>query len=193
MDDDVAGLPVDPLEMLRRRRSAKWRAYDADVLPLTVAEMDFALAEPVAEVLRQAVAASDTGYATPSRTSAGPSRRSPPAAGTGTSTRGRDRGDRRRGGRGRTLRALTRPGDAVVISPPVYPPFFDWVPEAGARLLEVPLVHGPEGGGSTWPRWRRCSPPTRPPTCCAIRRTRWAGCTAAMNWPRWPGWRGSTG
>jgi cystathionine beta-lyase len=28
----------------------------------------------------------------------------------------------------------------VVISPPVYPPFFDWVPEAGARILEVPLV-----------------------------------------------------
>ena len=38
------------------------------------------------------------------------------------------------------LRALTRPGDAVVISPPVYPPFFDWVPEAGARILEVPLA-----------------------------------------------------
>src|SRR5207247_1039909 len=28
------------------------------------------------------------------------------------------------------LRLLARPGDAVVISPPVYPPFFDWVPEA---------------------------------------------------------------
>ena len=27
----------------------------------------------------------------------------------------------------------------MVISPPVYPPFFDWVSEAGARLLEVPL------------------------------------------------------
>jgi cysteine-S-conjugate beta-lyase len=38
------------------------------------------------------------------------------------------------------LRAVTRPGDAVVISPPVYPPFFDWVPEAGARILEVPLA-----------------------------------------------------
>ena len=37
------------------------------------------------------------------------------------------------------LRALTRPGDVVAISPPVYPPFFDWTPEAGARLLEVPL------------------------------------------------------
>ena len=34
---------------------------------------------------------------------------------------------------------LTRPGDLVAFSPPVYPPFFDWVAEAGARLLEVPL------------------------------------------------------
>jgi cystathionine beta-lyase len=43
------------------------------------------------------------------------------------------------------LRVLTRPGDAVVISPPIYPPFFDWVPEARARPLEVPLAHGPAG------------------------------------------------
>jgi cysteine-S-conjugate beta-lyase len=27
----------------------------------------------------------------------------------------------------------------------VYPPFFDWVPEAGARLLEVPLARGAAG------------------------------------------------
>ncbi|HEY0937419.1 MAG TPA: aminotransferase class I/II-fold pyridoxal phosphate-dependent enzyme, partial [Trebonia sp.] len=45
------------------------------------------------------------------------------------------------------LRALVRPGDGIVISPPVYPPFFDWVPEAGGRTLEVPLV--PRDG-----RWR---------------------------------------
>ena len=34
----------------------------------------------------------------------------------------------------------TAPSNAVAISPPVYPPFFDWVPEAGGRLLEVPLT-----------------------------------------------------
>jgi cystathionine beta-lyase len=38
------------------------------------------------------------------------------------------------------LRVLIRPGDTVVINPPIYPPFFDWVPEAGGRLLEVPLT-----------------------------------------------------
>src|SRR5262249_59675391 len=29
--------------------------------------------------------------------------------------------------------------------PPVYPPFCEWVPEAGARLLEVPLTRGAAG------------------------------------------------
>lgn len=55
-------LVVAPLDVLRRRRSAKWRTYPADVLPLTVAEMDFDLAPPVADALRAAVDASDTGY-----------------------------------------------------------------------------------------------------------------------------------
>ena len=146
MDGNAAGLPVDPLEVLRRRRSAKWQSYDADVLPLTVAEMDFALAEPVAEVLRRAVAASDTGYAHAvpdlGRAIAAFAARRwnwdlDPAGVTAVTDVGV--------GVVETLRALTRPGDAVVISPPVYPPFFDWVPEAGARLLEVPLAHGAEG------------------------------------------------
>jgi cystathionine beta-lyase len=38
-----------------------------------------------------------------------------------------------------TLRRLAAPGDGVIITPPVYPPFFDLVPEAGARVVEVPL------------------------------------------------------
>ena len=42
-------------------------------------------------------------------------------------------------------RAATRPGDVVVISPPVYPPFFDRAREAGARVLEVPLAFGSAG------------------------------------------------
>lgn len=65
MDSALPGLPVDPLDVLRQRRSAKWRTYPADVLPLTVAEMDFNLAAPVSEALREAVNRSDSGYAMP--------------------------------------------------------------------------------------------------------------------------------
>jgi cystathionine beta-lyase len=139
-------LDVEPLEQLRRRRSAKWRMYPDDVLPLTIAEMDFALAPVVADVLREAVERSDTGYAKTDphlgeAISGFAARRwnwdidplaVKPAADVGV-------------GVVEMLRVLTRPGDFVVISPPVYPPFFGWAPEAAARLLEVPLALRDDG------------------------------------------------
>jgi cysteine-S-conjugate beta-lyase len=136
-------LSVEPLAALRRRQSAKWRTYPADVLPLTVAEMDFGLAPPVQEVLAAAVAASDTGYS-----DAGPE------LGKAVAKFAAERWDWRVDPEAVTavtdvgvgvvelLRVLTRPGDAVVFCPPVYPPFFDWIPEAGAQIREVPLDHG---------------------------------------------------
>src|SRR6185369_4687611 len=45
-----------------------------------------------------------------------------------------------------SLRALTQPGDAVIIKPPVYPPFFDLIPEAGGKVVQVPLLDD----GTTW-------------------------------------------
>jgi cysteine-S-conjugate beta-lyase len=137
----IEELPVPPLAELRARQSAKWRTYPPDVLPLTVAEMDFALAPPIAATLQQAVARSDTGYAlaTPDlgKALAGFADRRwgwdlDPAAVTAVTDVGV--------GVVELLRVLTRPGDRVVISPPVYPPFFHWVPEAGTELLEVPLT-----------------------------------------------------
>ncbi len=146
MDPGPPDLPVNPVDMLRQRRSAKWQTYPAGVLPLTVAEMDFPLAAPVAAALREAVERSDAGYAMAvpglGRAIAGfaASRWKwdiDPAAVTAVTDVGV--------GVVELLRILTRPGDAVVISPPVYPPFFDWVSEAGARLLEVPLRHDAAG------------------------------------------------
>jgi cystathionine beta-lyase len=139
-------LPVHPLGVLRERRSAKWQTYPADVLPLTVAEMDFDLAAPVAEALHEAVERSDAGYAMPGpdlgRALAGFAARRwdweiDPLSVTAVTDVGV--------GVVELLRLLARPGDAVAISPPVYPPFFDWVREAGARLLEVPLAHDAAG------------------------------------------------
>ena len=146
MESGPRSLPIDPLDLLRQRRSSKWQTYAKDVLPLTVAEMDVNLAPPVAEVLAEAVRRSDTGYgrAAPDlgRAVAGFAARRwswdvDPAQVTGVTDVGV--------GVVELLRALTRPGDAVAISPPVYPPFFDWGPEAGVRLLEVPLARTDEG------------------------------------------------
>lgn len=50
------------LEQLRTRTSVKWSTHPDDVLPLWVAEMDVALAPPVARRLQQAIASGDTGY-----------------------------------------------------------------------------------------------------------------------------------
>lgn len=132
---------TDSLETLRKRRSAKWRTYPADVLPLAVAEMDCALAPPVAAALRAAVDAADTGYSAPwpdlGEAVAGFAERRwgwrvDPTAVTAITDVGV--------GVVELLRLLARTADAVVISPPVYPPFFDWPGEAGAQLREVPLT-----------------------------------------------------
>jgi cysteine-S-conjugate beta-lyase len=146
MEPGPAGLPVDAVQELRQRRSAKWQTYPADVLPLTVAEMDFGLAPPIAAALTTAVQRSDTGYgqAVPdlgravAKFAAG---RWSWEIDSAQVTAVTDVGV----GVVELIRALTRPGDAVAISPPGYPPFFDWVPEAGVRLLEVPLAHQADG------------------------------------------------
>ena len=137
---------ADPLSLLRERTSMKWRSFPADVLPLFVAESDFPLAEPVAEALIAAVRRSDTGYIAPVNGLA--------EAFTGFA-------GRRWGWRVdpdqvstttdvsvaivETLRLLIRPGDRVAITPPVYPPFFDLVPEAGGQVAAVPLLNGQTG------------------------------------------------
>jgi cystathionine beta-lyase len=146
MEPGATGLPIDSLAELRQRRSSKWRSYPADVLPLTVAEMDVNLAPPISEALAAAVRRSDTGYghAVPAlgRAVAGfTARRWDWEVDADQVTAVTDVGV----GVVELLRALTRPGDAVAISPPVYAPFFDWVPESGARLLEVPLAHQADG------------------------------------------------
>jgi len=143
----TAEVTVGSLEQLRRRRSAKWRTFGDDVLPLFVAEMDFDLAPAVSAVLGEAVQRSDTGYPMPE----------PELGKAYAGFAGRRWGwelDPQQVtavgdvsvGVTETLRLLSRPGDPVVISPPVYPPFFDWVPETRSRLFEVPLARDGDGG-----------------------------------------------
>jgi cystathionine beta-lyase len=127
---------------LRRRRSSKWVTHPPDVLPAFVAETDVAVAPPVRDALVEAVELGDLGYAEPGglfEAFAGFSRRrfgwEPDPA------RVRLVPDVM-AGIVEALRALTEPGDGVVITPPVYPPFFDGIPEAGRRVVEVPLRDG---------------------------------------------------
>lgn len=140
---------ADPMTLLRQRSSVKWRMFPEDVLPLFVAETDYPLAPPIQDALATAIRNSDTGY-TP------PTSELPEAfAGFALSRWGwtvdpahvwttTDVGV----AIVETLRRVTRPGDGVIINPPVYFPFFDLVAESGARVVEVPLSGGIDEGWS---------------------------------------------
>ena len=132
------------IEHLRRRRSAKWTYYEPDVLPAFVAEMDFPLAPAVKDAVHRAIDLDDTGYANPQATriaanlAAFAERRmgwtlDPAQVGTCNDVVA---------GLTDLLRATTTPGDPVIVTPPVYHPFFTLVPEAGCEVLEVPLTGG---------------------------------------------------
>ncbi|WP_294943452.1 MalY/PatB family protein [Microbacterium laevaniformans] len=136
----IIPLEALPLETLQRRSSTKWRTYGSDVLPLFVAETDFPLAPLITSALRTAVELGDTGYTPPD-----PGVRDAFASfavrrfdWVVDADRVRTTGDVMMGVV-EILRAVTAPGDAVVITPPVYPPFTMTVEEAGCRVAPVPL------------------------------------------------------
>lgn len=137
----VTPLSALPLDQLRQRSSTKWQKYPPEILPLFVAETDFAPAPAITRALRRAVDLGDTGYTPPD---------------PGIARAYADFAERRFGStvdpeRVRTtcdvmmgvveiLRRVTEPGDRVVVTSPVYPPFYECVPEAGAVVERVPLT-----------------------------------------------------
>ena len=134
------------LAALRQRTSEKWRTYPDDVLPSFVAEMDFDLARPVIEAVATAMAAGDAGYGHIGRLGEA-------FAGFAASRLGWSPDPARifaipdvMTGITEMITALTPPGSGVVISPPVYSPFFFRVGFAGRRVVEAPLRRRDDGG-----------------------------------------------
>lgn len=129
------------LDHLRQRQSLKWSLFGPDVLPLWVAEMDAPLALAVTEALHRVVDQQDLGYPT----------------GEGYAEAFGDFAQDTWGWRPdvalashdvmaavlQALRIVTEPGDAIIVNPPVYPPFHDAVVMAGGQPVHVPL-------GSSW-------------------------------------------
>lgn len=143
----VTPLRALTLAELRERSSEKWREYPDDVLPLFVAETDFPLAPAVQAALERAVRLGDTGYVA--------SRTPLPEVYAGFAQR--RFGWRVDPARIRTtvdvsmgiveiLRRVIAPGERVIVTPPIYPPFFELVTEAGGVVERVPL----RDDGSTW-------------------------------------------
>ena len=127
------------LVQLRQRTSTKWRRFDADVLPLWVAEMDVPLSEPIVRAVTDAIAIGDCGY----------------SEGTAYGEAIADFADQRwrwrfdvaastnvadvMGGIVEILKVVTGPGDAVVVNSPVYTPFYRFVEHIDRRVVEAPL------------------------------------------------------
>lgn len=134
-------LTVPALQELRSRKSTKWREYDADVLPLPVAEMDYPIASPIIEAVSKMMQKSDTGYLGKfpelGEAFAGFAQRrwdwqvNPElvriATDVGVATI-------------EILRTLGKLGDRVVVMPPIYPAFYNWTKEIDFPIVEVPLL-----------------------------------------------------
>jgi cystathionine beta-lyase len=141
MTDAVTPVHAETLDILRLRTSEKWVTYPADVLPLFVAEMDYPLAPAIADAIIARVRASDTGYvASPAPVAQAFSGFAKRRWGWEVAPAGIRTTTDVSVAIVETLRQVLSPGDHVVITPPVYPPFFDMIPEAGGRVVEVPLV-----------------------------------------------------
>jgi len=130
MTSETRWLPVRRARDVAAAKEREVAYVSGDVLPLTVQRWTSGLPPPSRRALRAAVEASDTGYAMPAPELGGSiCRLRPPTLVLERGPRGSRRFPDVGVGVVQLLRVLAHPGDAVVISPPVYPPFFEWASE----------------------------------------------------------------
>ncbi len=129
------------LAELQKLHSSKWLRYPGDVLPMHVAEMDFEVDPGVRAMLTEMVANSDLGYLGPIPEAAeafvGFAQRhwgwTPDAAQVRMTT---DVGV----GVVEVIRALSKTGDKVIVTSPVYHSFYMWLDELKLTIVDVPLL-----------------------------------------------------
>ncbi len=144
---------LDRVPDRRPTDSIKWNHFEAGVLPMWVADMDFPVADPVLQALRQRVDQGVYGY--PGYVH--------PKPGTVTAFQELlvERMQALYGwriepddilplpgvivGLNLTCHALSTPGGGVLIQTPVYPPFFDTAKNVGMVLQESRLARLPDG------------------------------------------------
>lgn len=137
-----------PEAALRALRNSKWSKYEPDVLPAWVAEMDFAVAEPIQQAVRRIVEARDYGYPMRDGEKAGA------AVAVSFAARMKARfgwevdpalvlplADLVQGTYAPVL-AFSEPGDGVVLQVPNYPPFRDVIQTTGRKLIPLAMRDG---------------------------------------------------
>ena len=130
-----------PLSQLQKRRSAKWREFPSDVLPLPVAEMDFEIAKPIRDVLEEMIKGSDTGYLGPI-----------PELGINLAKFSKERWGWEIDpeqvfvatdvgvGMVEMARTVVNPGDLIMINSPVYHNMNNWITELKCKSYDAPLT-----------------------------------------------------
>jgi cysteine-S-conjugate beta-lyase len=129
-DLDIAGL--------RRRTSAKWRYYPEDVLPLWVAEMDAYTAAPIVAAVQEALELGDTGYPFGHGYAEAMASFAADQWGWSFDTAMTSQVIDVMTGVREIVRAISAPDAAVIVTPPVYPPFFNV-----AKVLDRPIISAP--------------------------------------------------
>jgi cystathionine beta-lyase len=129
-----------PLAQLQKRKSAKWREFPSDVLPLPVAEMDFEIAQPIRDILEAMIEGSDTGYLGPI-----------PELGINLAKFAKARWDWEIDpeqvfiatdvgvGMVEMARTVVNPGDLIMLNSPVYHNINNWIQELKCNSYDVPL------------------------------------------------------
>ncbi len=147
------------IRRLRKTRGEKWQHYPDDVLPLWVADMDFPVAEPIRELLRETLENSDVGYPLHPRLEGLP---------TIFATRVKERFgwelDPARvavitdvvQGMYVALSTLTSEGAGTVVQTPVYPPFLSCVSHLDRRMVTNELVVDDSGYTIDFESLRAC-------------------------------------
>jgi cystathionine beta-lyase len=119
-------MPQDFDQIINRRvtNSIKWHKYPQDVLPLWVADMDFAAPDPVLKVLRGAVEHGDFGYESPTKELCQTvAKRMDRLYGWKVSPEMVVATPGIIAGFNAAARAVCTAGQGILVQPPVYPPF----------------------------------------------------------------------
>jgi cystathionine beta-lyase len=121
--------------------SLKWQKYPDDVLPLWVADMDFAAPEPIITALNYKTKHGIFGYEVPSQQLAETvASRMQDLYGWQVSPGWVVATPGVVAGFNLAARSVCLPGQGIIIQPPVYPPFFDVHTNAGLVRMDAPLT-----------------------------------------------------
>jgi cystathionine beta-lyase len=132
---------LGPIEQVRQRTSSKWRRFSEDVLPMHVAEMDYEIAESIKTLLIGRVSNSDLGYTGPvPEVAEGFAKFAKQLWNWEVDTNQVKLSTDVGVSAVEILRLLGKAGQGVVINSPVYSSFYNWVPEVGLDIVDVPLI-----------------------------------------------------